>query len=146
MSECTGWNVLIGMTKLRAATFARSGTCECICLSVEFARHVRDGKIEGTAQFAASPMQRVEPGTPAKILSGHLPDHHLRVRVDVNRLRSEFQGVLKCFQQSEILGHIVVLAADPFGNFDLMSLRAVDYDSNARRPRIAQRATIDIGH
>ncbi len=44
----------------------------------------------------------------------------------MNRLGLQGDGALQSFQEGEIFGDVVVLAADPFGYSDLAALRIVD--------------------
>jgi hypothetical protein len=56
------------------------------------------------------------------------------------------QGTLQRFEQSNVLGDIIVLVSDPFGDSDCAVGGAVNDDSNARRARIPERAAIDVSH
>ena len=56
------------------------------------------------------------------------------------------QGALQRFQQSNVLGDVIVLVSDPFGDPDGAVGGAVDYHSDARRAWIAARTAINVGH
>ena len=109
-------------------------------------RHVRDGKTEGSSQFAASPMQRVEARTTADVLAAHLPNHNLRVRVNVQRLGLQRQCALQRLEQRHIFGNVVILVADPPRDADRAAGAAIDDHPDTRWPRIAQGTTVHIGH
>ena len=64
----------------------------------------------------------------------------------MKRLGLEPQGTLQRLQQSHVLGDIIVLVSDPFGDSDGAIRGAVDYHSNARRAGIPERAAIDVGY
>jgi hypothetical protein len=53
---------------------------------------------------------------------------------------------LQRLKQSHVLGDIIVLVPDPFGNSDGAACGAADYHSYARRAGIPERAAIDVGH
>jgi len=75
-----------------------------------------------------------------------LPDYNFGVRVDMKRFGLESQSTMQGFKQRNILGDIVILAADPSGDSDPAALGTVDHHPNAGRPRIPQRAAIHIGY
>jgi len=50
----------------------------------------------------------------------------------MKRLGFESQSALQCFQQSNVLGDIIVLVSDPFGDPDGAVGGAVNYHSNTR--------------
>jgi hypothetical protein len=64
----------------------------------------------------------------------------------VKRLGLEPQGTLQRLKQSNVLGDIIVLAPDPFGDSDRAICGAVNYHSNTRRAGIPERAAIDVGY
>ena len=64
----------------------------------------------------------------------------------MKRLGLKPQGTLQRLKQRHVLGDIVVLVPDPFGDSDGAVFRAADYHSNTRRAGIAERAAIDMGH
>ena len=63
----------------------------------------------------------------------------------MNRLRPQFHRALQSFQQRQVLGDIVVLPSNPFGDSDFLAERIIDDDANTGWPRIPQGPTIDIG-
>ena len=64
----------------------------------------------------------------------------------MQRLRLKPEGTLQRFEQSEVLGDIIVLAPDRFGDSDGAACGAVNDDSNTRRAGIPEGAAIGIGH
>jgi hypothetical protein len=56
------------------------------------------------------------------------------------------QGALQSFQEGHILGHVVVLPADPLGNSDAASRRIFDDDPDTRRTRTPMRTAVHIGY
>ena len=64
----------------------------------------------------------------------------------MKRGRLKSQGTLQRLKQRNVLGDIIVLAADRFGDSNGAVGGALDYHSNASRAWIAARAAIDIGH
>lgn len=115
-------------------------------LGVVLAGDVGDGKGEGASQLAAGPMQRVEAGAAAGVLSAHLADDDFRIGVDVEGLSFQRYGALQSFHERHIFCYVVVLVADPFGDTDGTVFAAGDDHPNTRWPRISQGATVYIGH
>jgi hypothetical protein len=64
----------------------------------------------------------------------------------MKRISVKAQGTLQCLKQSNVLGDIIVLVSDPFGDSDCTVGGAVDDHSNTRRAGIPERAAIDEGH
>jgi hypothetical protein len=56
------------------------------------------------------------------------------------------QGTLQRFQESNVLGDIIVLVPDPFCDSDCTVSGTVDYNANTRWAGIPERAAIDVGH
>jgi len=56
------------------------------------------------------------------------------------------QGTLQRFQESNVLGDIIVLVPDPFRDSDCAVSGTVDYYANTRWAGIPERAAIDVGH
>jgi len=50
------------------------------------------------------------------------------------------------FDQTDVLGDIIVLAPDPFGDSDGAVCGTINYHSNTLRAGIPERAAIDVGH
>jgi hypothetical protein len=113
---------------------------------VVLAGDVLDGEINRTCQFAAGPVQGMQTGAMAGVLTMHLLDHYLGVGINAQRPGLHGDGVLQDFQQSNIFGDIVVLMPNRFGNSSLFSARTLNHDSNARPPGISVRAAVHIGH
>jgi hypothetical protein len=53
---------------------------------------------------------------------------------------------LQRLKQSNVLGDIIILAPDPFGDSDRAICGTVNYHSNTRRAGIPERAAIDVGY
>src|SRR5579864_4104048 len=119
---------------------------QAVRLRIVFPRHVRDGELQRPRQLPAGPVQRVEPRTAADILPGHLPDHYFRIGIYVQFVGFERHRVLQGFHQGGILGHVVVLVADPLSDAHRAAGAAANDDSNARRTRIPQATAVHIGH
>ena len=64
----------------------------------------------------------------------------------MKRLGLEPQGTLQRLKQSNVLGDIIILAPDRFGDSDGAVGGAVNDHSNTRRAGIPERAAIDVGH
>jgi len=130
----------------RNSSVAGGRTGQTVSLGVVLPANVGDREVERARQLPADPMQRIKPRTAATVLAAHLLDHDFRIWKDVQRSGLEPQGALQRFQQSHILGHVIVLAPDPFGDSDSAVRRSADNHSNSRRARIPKRAAIDVGH
>ena len=91
-------------------------------------------------------MQGIEPRAAAPILASHLPDHYFGIRKHVKRPSPKPQGALQCLQQRQVLGDVIVLMSDPFGDPDGAVCGAVNYHPNTRRAGIPERAAIDVGY
>ena len=97
---------------------SRGRVGQAVGFGVSFARDVGDGKLQRTGQLATDPVQGIKAWAAAGVLAAHLPDDHLGVRINVQRLGFKRQGALQGFQQSDVFGDIIVLAADPPGDAD----------------------------
>ena len=64
----------------------------------------------------------------------------------MKRLGLKPQGTLQRLKQSNVLGDIIVLAPDTFGDSDRAICGAVNYHSNTGWAGIPERAAIDVGH
>jgi len=133
-------------TGRRFSLLSDCGACQTVCLGVVFAGYVRDREVERAGQLAADPVQGVQSRAAAGILAPHLLDHNFGIRVDVKCLRSQGQSTLQGFKQGNILGYVVILAPNPFGDSDLACLSTLNDHPNAGRPRISQRAAIHVGY
>jgi len=91
-------------------------------------------------------MERIETRAPADVFPVHLADHYFGVGVNVKLPGFEAQSALQGFQQSNILGHVIILASNPLRDSDGRALGSVNHDSNPGRPRVSQRATVYVGH
>jgi|SRR5580693_3106919 len=54
--------------------------------------------------------------------------------------------MLQGLEQGDVLRHVVILVANPFGDSDRAALDAVDDYANTGRPRISQRTAVNIGY
>src|SRR5579863_5008990 len=54
--------------------------------------------------------------------------------------------MLQGLEQGDVLRHVVILVANPFGDSDRAALDAVDNYANTGRPGISQRAAVNIGY
>jgi hypothetical protein len=113
---------------------------------IVFPAYVGDGEREGPGQFPANPMQRIESRAAAIVLARHLPDHHFRIGVHVNRPGIQGHRALQSFQKGKIFRDVVILTPNPLGDSDPAASRIVNYDPNTRGPRVTQRPAIDISH
>ena len=76
---------------------------QAVGLSVILARHVVDGEAQGTGQFPANPVQRIQTRAAALVFASHLSNHYFRVRIDMQDLSLEIQCALQCFQERDVL-------------------------------------------
>jgi hypothetical protein len=125
---------------------ADGGTGQVVGFSVVGSGDVGYREIEGARQFATGPVERVEARAAADVLATHLADDDFGIGIDVEGFRLLSDGELQGFHEGDILGYIVILMADPFGDADGAAFAAVDDHSNTRWPWIAQGTTIHIGH
>ena len=105
-----------------------------------------DGKLEGTGQLAADPVQGVEARAAAGVLALHLANHHLGIGIDVQCPGLELLCTLQGLKQGDVFGDVVVLAADPARDADGAAIASLDHNPNARRPRVSQRTAIHVGY
>ena len=119
---------------------------QAVGFRIVFARYVRDRELQRSRQLPAGPVQRIEARTAAGVFAGHLPYHHLGIRINVKFTGSKGNCVLQGFHQGSILGDVVVLVADPLGDSDGAAGATVDHDANTRRPGISQATAIHVGH
>jgi|HubBroStandDraft_6_1064221.scaffolds.fasta_scaffold02686_12 hypothetical protein len=56
------------------------------------------------------------------------------------------EGVLESFEESQILGYVIVLTSDPLGDSDPAALGIINDDANTGRARIAQGPPVDVSH
>lgn len=125
---------------------SQRGLRQAVGLGIALAWDVRDGKFQGPGQLATGPVQGIEAGAAAGVFARHLPDHDLRIRIDVKLAGVHRDGALQGFHERDVLGDVVILAANPFRDADRAAGAAVDHHSNARRPGIPQAPAIDVGH
>src|ERR1700704_1708798 len=97
-----------------------------------------DGKLEGTGQLAANPVQGIETRAATGVFASHLADHHLGVRINVQGAGLQRSSTLQGLEQGNILGYVVVLTANPAGDTDGPAVRTLDHDPNTRGPRVSQ--------
>ena len=91
-------------------------------------------------------MEGVEAGTATGVLAGHLADYYLRVREDAQHFCFQAKRVLQGFQESDVLGDVVVLVADPLRDPDLLALGILDDDTDPRWSWTAMRAAVNVGN
>ena len=123
----------------------RSGRQE-VGLRVVLAAHMRNAEDKRAGEFSADPMQRIQARTSTAVLPRHLPHDHFGIGINMDCLGLQGDGTLQGFQEGEILGDVVILAADPLGDSDLAAMRIVDDYPNTGRSGIAQRPAIDVSH
>lgn len=119
---------------------------EVVGLGVVLAGNAADGKAKGAGEFAADPVQGIEAGTAAGILSAHLADDDVRIGIDAEGLRFAGEGALQRFEQGHVLGDVVVLPADPLGDESAAAVGILDHDSNAGGAGAAVGAAVDVGY
>jgi hypothetical protein len=122
------------------------GLRQPIGFGIVFTGNVRDGKIQASRQLAAGPVQGLEARAAAGIFSQHLPHYHLRIRINVQRLRFQLDRPLQRFHQRSVFRHVVILVSNPLRDADRPALAAINHYSNARRPRISQGPTVHMRH
>jgi len=91
-------------------------------------------------------MEGIKACAAACALACHLLHYHFRVGINMQNSCFEGEGTLKSFKQSHVLGHVVILVTNPFGNSKLPALGALNHHSNTRWPRVPQGAAIHIGY
>ncbi len=124
--------------------FVRGGRRQAVGFDVAFATDVGDGEFERAGQLSANPVQRVQAFTAAVVVAQHLANDNLRIRINVQPASFQIHCALQGFEQGQVLGNIVVLVTDPFGDSDPARFRAINHDTDASRARIAQGAAIYI--
>jgi len=107
------------------------GLRQPVGFGIIFAGNVRDGEIQAPRQLAAGPVQGIQARTATGIFAQHLPHHHLRIRINVQRLGLQLERPLQRFQQRRILGHVVILVANPLCDSDRPAFAASNHHSNA---------------
>ena len=117
-----------------------------VCLGIELPPHVRDGELQRPRQLSAGPVQGVKSRAAAHVFASHLPHHHFGIGIDVEFLRVALDRVLQSFHQRGVLGNIIVLVPDPFGDPNRPIRQPADYNPNTRWPRISQASAVYIGH
>jgi len=55
-------------------------------------------------------------------------------------------SALQGLEESDILGYVIVLAANPAGDTDGAAVGTLDYDANTGRPWVPQRSAIHVGY
>ena len=98
--------------------FARGGRRQAVGFNVAFAADVGDREFERAGQLSANPVQRVQAFTAAVVVAQHLANDNLRIRINVQPASFQIHCALQGFEESQVLGNIVVLVADPFGDSD----------------------------
>lgn len=89
-------------------------------------------------------MQRIKPRAAADVLSRHLPDHYLGIRIYVQLSGLERDRILQCFHERGIFRDVIILVANPLRDAYRAIRAAADHHSNARRSRISQATAVDI--
>src|ERR1019366_1788404 len=119
---------------------------QLVGLAVVFALNVLDGEVNRSRQFAAGPVQRMQARAAAGGFAGHLLDHHFGVRIDMQRLGLDGDGVLQGLKQGNVFGYVVVLMPDPAGDTGNFAVVAFNDDANPGGPGISVRAAVHIGY
>src|SRR5579884_4215675 len=132
--------------RLSLGLLAGGGVGQAIGFSVKFATNVGNREFQTAGKLAAGPVQGIKARAAAGVDSSHLLDDDLRIGVDVQGAGFQKNCALKAFEQGEVLGNVVVLPADPLGNLEFAVANPTNDNSNAGRPRISQRTTVDISH
>src|SRR5215813_1519259 len=82
---------------------------QAVSFLVLFARDVGDAELKGSRELAAHPVQRIEPGTAAGVLAGHLLDDQFRVRINAERGGIEVERALQGLKKGSVFGHVVIV-------------------------------------
>ena len=125
---------------------ADGGIREGVGFGVFLTSDVGNGEIERARKFAASPVQGIEHGARAAVDAGHLLDHDFGVGEHMQALGLEGERTLQGFDQGDVFGDVVVLAANPLGDADGTGSRAVHYHANAGWPGVSLGAAVDVCH
>jgi hypothetical protein len=115
-------------------------------LKIALPGNASNRELQAPSQFATDPVQRIQSRTAAGIFAAHLTHHHVGIRINMKRKRSPIQGTLQSFQQRYVLGHVVVLPADPLGDADAVSSRIFDDDPDTRRSRTPVGTAVHVGY
>ncbi len=118
--------------------FARGGRRQAIGFDVAFAADVGDGEFERAGQLSANPVQRIKALAAAVVVAQHLADNNFGIRINVQLAGFKLHCALQCFEQGQVLGNVIVLVADPFGNGDPAGFRTINNDTDAGWAGIAQ--------
>ena len=81
-----------------------------------------------------------------RIFSRHLFDHDFGIGKDMQCSRTEIQSELQRFEKRCVLGHVVVLVADPLRDPNLLTLGILDDDTDPRWSWTAMRAAVNVGN
>src|SRR5664279_4740336 len=103
-----------------------------------------DGEVHGAGEFAAGPVQGIQAGAATGVLAGHLLYDDLGVGEDVEGAGVDGDGVLQGFQQGDVFGDVVVLAANGLGDANLFAAGLLDDHANAGRPRTTVGPAVNI--
>src|SRR5262249_50555124 len=126
---CYGSGCAVIRYRLPAKPYGVVG--QAVGLLVLFARDVGDAELKGSRELAAHPVQRVEPGTAAGVLAGHLLDDQFRVRINAERGGIEVERALQGLKKSSVFGHVVIVMADPLGDPDQLAIGFFNQNANA---------------
>ena len=80
----------------------------------------------------------------ALVLARHLLHDDFGVRINMKPPRIQRKGTLQCFHQGHVFSDIAILVSDPLCNSDWTGSGAINNYSNPGRPRISERATVDM--
>src|ERR1019366_134595 len=119
---------------------------QLVGLAVVFALNVLDGEVNRSRQFAAGPVQGMQARAAAGVFAGHLLDHHFGVRINMQRLGVDRDGVLQGLEQGDVFCYVIVLMPDPAGDANGFAVGTFNYDSNPGWSGISVRAAVHVGY
>lgn len=135
---------LLNQRGFALAAMAGGMVRQTVSFLISMAWDVSDGKFQGPRQLPAGPVQGIKPRAAADVFTRHLFDYELRISKDVERSGLHLGSVLQRLQEGHILGYIVILMADPFGDLHQLPIRFFNNNSNARRPRTSVGTTVNV--
>ena len=91
-------------------------------------------------------MKGVKTRTAAGVLAAHLADDHFGIGINMQRFGVKRESALQGFHQRDVLGDVVILMANPFGDPDGAAGAAINDHPNAGRARVSLGSPIDISY
>jgi hypothetical protein len=100
--------------------------------------------VKRASEFPAGPVQQIKPWAAAEVFSPHLPYYDFRVGENVQSGGLDGHSMLQSLEQRDVLGYIIVPAANPFGDPDFLAPGILNHDTNTRWPGITVGAAVHM--